>query len=133
MAFRNSIKHPECFNIISGRTNIAEYHESIQESIRLLLLTNKGELLGDPQYGTNLIKHIHEPNTMILQDLLSDDISRVISKYEKRIRVNPNDITFIKENKKLYINIMYTVIRTNEVDTFTLELLKEVSQYVNQS
>lgn len=127
MNFRNSIKHPECFNIISGKTNIAEYHESIQESIKLLLLTNKGELLGDPQYGTNLIKHIHEPNTLILQDLLSDDISKVITKYEKRIRVSPNDITFTKENKKLYINIMYTVIRTNEASTFTLELLKEVS------
>ena len=42
------------FNPQTGRTTMVEGQESINNCLAMLLSTCKGELLGDPNFGTNI-------------------------------------------------------------------------------
>lgn len=122
MVKRNTIVHPKCFNTITGRTQLNVMHQSIQQSLRLLITTTKGELLGDPEYGSNLSKFIYETNCNIQWTLIEDDLKEAINKYEKRIVVeeiefsNPNSYT-------LNIKIYYSLVQMDELGDITFSVL----------
>ena len=49
MLFKQSLKHPDIFNLISGKVDFDKDFTSINRCIGLILTTGKGELLGDPE------------------------------------------------------------------------------------
>lgn len=122
MALSNSIRHPTCFNPITGKTNIAENQMSIQESLRLLLTTVPGELLGDPGYGTDLLSLLYEPNDLALIDVVKTNIVTSVTAYEPRITLTHNDITIGQRLSQLYIQLSYIVKNTGMRDTLVLQL-----------
>lgn len=124
MAFRNTISHRLCFDRISGRTKISEYDLSVEQCLRLLILTSKGELLGDPNYGTNTIKYLCEPNTDLIAELVSTDILNAVRTYEQRVVITENDITFEFSATTMYIHIKYLLVITNEIKEFDLAIAR---------
>lgn len=122
MIKRNTIIHPKCFNIITGRTQLNSLHQSIQQSIRLIITTRRGELLGDPDYGSNLYKFIYETNCNIQWTLIEDDLKDSIAKYETRIRVE--EIIFSNPNSStLNIKIVYSLVQMEELGDITFSVL----------
>ena len=122
MIKRNTIIHPKCFNIVTGKTQLNSMHQSIQQSLRLIITTRKGELLGDPDFGSNLSTFIYETNCNIQWALIEDDLKNSISKYETRIKVeeilfsNPNSFT-------LNIKIVYSLAQMEELGDITFSVL----------
>ena len=49
-------------------TNTFEDHQATMTNLKLLLLSDKGSLLGDPYYGTSLKKLILEQNNIVIKD-----------------------------------------------------------------
>ena len=122
MINRNTIVHPKCFNIVNGRTNLNKMHQSIQQSLRLIITTTKGELLGDPNFGSNLSKFIYETNCNLQWALIEDDLKSSIEIYEKRITVD--EIVFSKpQENTLNITIRYALAQMDDVNEITFSVL----------
>jgi len=96
--------------------------DAFSSDLLLLLLTQKGERYYEPDYGTDLLKYIFEPNDSLTANDVEQEIKRTVSLYIPNLTIN--NITFnwntdaegqpISENQ-LNVNIKFTY---NE-DAFT--------------
>ena len=43
-----------------GSIGVVAQHDKLQQDIRTLLLTRKGSLLGNPEYGSNLYRYLFD-------------------------------------------------------------------------
>jgi len=121
----NTFSYPYIFSMISGKSQLDNDIVSIETCLKLLLLTSKGELLGDPMFGTNINKYIYDINNIALQDILRTEIVDAINAYEKRVRVLPEYIYFNSniETNTVNIIIKYIVVVSSELGTFELSLI----------
>lgn len=124
MRLKNTISHPKCFDKNSGNTSISNDRISIEQCLRLLLTTSRGELLGDPYFGTNLMTFVNEPNDLILRDEIIDDFVYSIKKYERRISVSEEDIIIDIDGKNVNIKINYKITQLGTYETFELSVLR---------
>lgn len=121
---QTTLKFPNITNIVSGKNVYITGTESINTCLGLLLRTSKGELLGDPQFGCNLMEYIHEPNDLILQDLVREDILTAVSLYEKRIEMTPSDVSIRSDLNYVYITLRYIVKKTGADGSFDLAMMR---------
>jgi len=124
MLAENSISFPNIVNVSTGFSQYSYDLQSINECLGLLFTTSRGELLGDPLFGTNLLKLIHEPNDYVLQDSVQDEILKAVKYYENRVTMNESSITMINEDNKLTINLNYYVKKSGEIGEFELVMMK---------
>lgn len=130
MVFTTSIKHPKEFFVTSGSTDLSKEIESINQSISLILTSSKGELFGDPEYGSNLYGYIYDLSGSALYCALRTEIVDCLSRQESRIVVNENDISFEESEFTLKIKIGYTIRYTNFSAESTVLIKKEENQWV---
>ena len=75
-----------------------------------LLLTRKGQRLYNPNFGTDLIKFIFEPNDRITLDNLKTEISASVKKYLPNLQINTLDINQSPDNDYLAtVTLTYTI------------------------
>lgn len=113
----NTISFPKMFNNNSNKMNVnlSTYIKSINESLKSLLLSSPGELLGDPMYGCALREKLFDIksdfNMLELRNIITTSISRYmpeISVLSSNIKIysNPNNNQYkikIKYNIKQYL------------------------------
>lgn len=96
--------------------------DAIRSDLLHLLLTNKGERLYLPDFGSDLKKYIFEPNDSITHEQIKDNLNENIIRYIPNLIIN--DITF-KNNEieeLIIVELTYTVTdgTFNSTDTVTL-------------
>ena len=75
-------KHPVTNDIV-----VSKDASAIKQAIVNLLLTNKGERLMNPTYGSDIRKYLFEPLDYGTSYLIKGNIESTISKFEPRISV----------------------------------------------
>lgn len=99
--------------------------EDVRASLMHLLLTNKGERFMLPEFGSDLLKYVFEPNDSRTISDLKLDINTTVSKFIPNIQIN--DILIENSdlsNELITIKILYTAsdgIYTQS-DTLTINL-----------
>lgn len=126
MSTITTIPYYKIFNKQTGRSQTVSNRKSIQDNLTMLYLTSKGELLGDPDYGTNIKKYVINNRGMLLQDRIKEDIVNATFKYEKRVLLSEDDV-IINENfgsdpNYIEIRVQYTIKETGEIDYIELSL-----------
>lgn len=98
---------------------------AIKSDLMHLLLTNKGERLYQPEFGTDLKKYLFEPNIVTVQANIREEIQKAIDKYipnliVDKLEVNPVD----EEEHSVIVKLEYTVTNNTftESDFITIEL-----------
>lgn len=84
-------KHGVAFPVVSGTGGYFTATEGLQTliaGIKQLMLTNKGERVMMPEYGTSLRSAIFEPLTETLKSDLKEEIMSAIVTYEPRVVVH---------------------------------------------
>lgn len=89
--------------------------EAFSSDLLLLLLTQKGERYYEPNYGTNLLKFIFEPNDNLTATDVEQEIKNIVSAYIPNLKINKINFNWklddngqpISENQ-LNINIQFT-------------------------
>tara|TARA_R100000458_G_C8277463_1_gene252964 strand:- start:1058 stop:1480 length:423 start_codon:yes stop_codon:yes gene_type:complete len=61
--------------------------ETVMAGLKQLLLTNRGERVMRPDFGTSLRKSVFEPYTASLKIQLREEIKATIRKYEPRVDI----------------------------------------------
>lgn len=95
-----SINFPKMFN--RNSTKIVKDFNATKQNTILLLLTEKGELFGDPYFGVRLKRYIFEQNNYILKDIIIDEIYTQLALFMPQLKVERNDIKIVQERAKIY-------------------------------
>jgi len=109
---------PEGFYFKLNSTNT----DAIRSDLLHLLLTNKGERLYMPDFGSDLKKYIFEPNDSITHEQIKDNLNENIKRYIPNLIIN--DISFKNNDieELIIVELTYTVTdgTFNSTDTVTL-------------
>lgn len=114
------------FNLTSGGTDLDKKTTSINRCIGLILTSAKGELLGDPDYGSRLYELLFEQYSPALESRIKDEIVQSVTRYEKRIRIQTSDIMIEHvedaDRNKYHIQITYDISGTSNQGSTTFML-----------
>lgn len=110
------------FAPISGTTGMLNTNvgfDRINQSLKVILHTVKGEIPMLPKLGSNLDKLLFEQIDDVLDDALQFAITDAINTFEPRIRIM--DVVISHDEKimnKVHISITYVLTNTNIVHDF---------------
>ncbi len=102
-----------------------ENKRAIKSDLMHLLLTNKGERLYQPEFGTDLKKYLFEPNIVTVQANIREEIQKAIDKYIPNLKVDRLEVNPIDgQDHSVIVKLEYTVTNNtfSESDFITIEL-----------
>jgi phage baseplate assembly protein W len=112
---------------IPGRKDLSRRinESSVRDSIKNIVLTNKGERLFQPEFGCDINASLFEnidANTVII---LKDNIQKAISNYEPRCIVRAVEILADIDTNNIIATILFSVINTSTTSSLTIDLVRE--------
>lgn len=112
---------------IPGRTDLSRRinESSVRESIKNIVLTNKGERLFQPDFGCDINASLFEnidANTIII---LKDNIRKAIGTYEPRCIVKAVEIIADIDTNNIQATVLFSVINTSNTSSLTIDLVRE--------
>lgn len=113
---------PQIINRTSGKIDLSSNTQSINECLGILLRTRPGEMLGDPDWGCNLINRVFQYQGVILAELIKEDILNAVQKYEPRITMTSNDITIVNNINVVNIYLEYVIKETGEINSYNMDI-----------
>ena len=119
----NAIKFPDMISSTGDTQIIKEDKKASSQNLRLLLLSTKKTLLGDPYFGVNLRNLLYEKNNVILRDLVVDDIFTAINIYMPQLRLERKDIIVNSDGKEVQVTINAQNIIDYSFYNYTIKLL----------
>lgn len=99
--------------------------DAIKESLKNLVLTDKGERLFQPNLGSDIRKTLFENNTPATLRILQEQVKEVINNFEPRITLIDVEIISNYDENAVSINVVY-YIRNSEVPITTTIFLERV-------
>ena len=126
---QTTFSFPRMVDLRTRKITLSDTYKSINECLGILLSTRKVELLGDPDYGCNLLERIFMYNGLIVEQLIREDILDAVSKYEPRINMTSNDIIIEQDVRTVRIYIQYEIKTSGEINEFNLEITDADNPY----
>lgn len=116
------------FNNIAVFDKLYDTNSQATANLKTLLLTRRGERYGLPEFGTDLLYMIFQPNVDELQTIIKDTINSAISFWLPYIEIDEIDIKTLADDPSLIhtieITISFTVSSsdiTNRIRIFASE------------
>ena len=93
----------------------------------MLVLTNPGERVMDPEFGVGILSYHFENNNLLIQGRIESRIQEQVSKYMPHINLELIEFNSINENKDtsenfLGISIYYNVTGINIKDVLQIPI-----------
>jgi len=96
------------------RIAVSEYEQLIEESIRIILTTSKGERVMRPDFGSDLKKLVYSPNNTATAGLAIFYVQQALKKWEPRIVLLEVDANPDADNEaRMLISIHYRIVASN--------------------
>jgi len=92
----------------------------------LLLLTQKGERYYEPDYGTDLLRFIFEPNDNLVQADVEQEIKKTVSSYIPALKID--QITFNRNVDDQGLPMSETQLNVNIKFTYSEDTFSEVGE-----
>lgn len=93
-------------------------NQAIKSDLMHLILTRKGQRLYNPDFGTNLLQFIFEPNDNLTFSQIKQEITDVVKKYLPSLQINEISVTESEESEyAAVLRIDYSI--TDDVFTTT--------------
>lgn len=112
-----SIGFPKMFGDSRTSTTIITDKEATSNNLKLLVASSKGELLGDPFFGTKTKQYTFEQNDKMFWDLCEDDLYT-------NIRVFIPQVVTLRKNINVYrsdFGKMVADVKVVNQDDFSVE------------
>jgi len=118
-----SFQFPEM--VSSARSLLVSDYDATLSNLKLLLLSDKYTLFGDPYFGTNLKRLLYSPNDVVLKDIVIDDIYTAILTFMPQIKILRKNILLNIEKSKISVNIVCTNLLDYTTNMYEINLLQE--------
>ena len=98
--------------------------DAIKSNLMHLILTERGERLYMPRFGTNLRKMIFEQLDSLTSDKIKDDLSKTISEYMPKLKIDSILLDRLESELTARVTINYTITDNvfEETDILSIEL-----------
>lgn len=113
-----SIQFPKMFNSSSINVTTTTLQSTLQNLIALLG-SEKGEFVGDPDYGVAIKRYVFEQNNFVLRDIIIDELYTQISIFMPQLIINRKDITIVQSGVGKRARLLATIKVTNRLDFTT--------------
>ena len=91
-----------------------DVNKTMKDKVRSILMhvifTPKGQKIRDPEFGTDLIRYIFEPNDDSSWNMIKNEVSEVVNKYVNGVTIN--NISVLKNEEdfgEIFVRLDYTV------------------------
>lgn len=123
-----SLKFPKMFS--TNHTNVwnaDEFLQATKQNTKLTMLTDKGEVFGDPYFGLFLKQYMFDQNSYVLRDILIDMIYNQLAIFIPQVRVKRQDISIIQDAAKGKLICTFSGVSQIDytINTFELVLFDE--------
>ena len=118
----DSINFPDMFSRTS--TKIVSGHDATLNNLKLMLLSSRKTLFGDPYFGTNLKWLLFEQGNEVLQDIVIDDIYTAILTFMPQLTLSRKDIEIVFNREEVFIKIKATNLLDFKTDLYTINLME---------
>jgi phage baseplate assembly protein W len=98
--------------------------DAIKSDLMHLLLTRKGQRLYNPDFGTNLLKYIFEPEDNMSFEALKDEVTNTIKKYLPMLSVKSITVTQSEDSEYAAVIRLDYVITDNVFDIVDFVIIK---------
>jgi phage baseplate assembly protein W len=106
-----------------GRVAWSEGETNIRESIRVILLTDRGERINLASFGGDLAGLLFEPNTAATREAIRDRIDRALAEWEPRIRVQGIDVEPDPDDREAATaTITYRLVATQALERVSVKV-----------
>jgi phage baseplate assembly protein W len=110
-------------NPISSDLAIRTNEESIKESLKNLILTDRGERLFQPNLGSDVRASLFESATPVTLKIMEERVRDVINNFEPRVSLIDVDVTSLYDDNKVRV-IIYFYVKNRE-DPLSVDLFIE--------
>jgi phage baseplate assembly protein W len=96
----------------------SDLNAAIKADLMHLIITRKGQRLYNPDFGTDLLRYIFEPNDDLTLNMVKDEVNTAVKKYLPNLKIN--NLTVEQSTESDYaavVRIDYTI--TNDVFNVT--------------
>ena len=90
--------------------------EKVRSQLMHIVFTPKGQRIRNPEFGTDLIKFIFEPNDKITWESVKNEVTESVKRWATNISLN--DIQIVKneeDESEIYVRLDYSVSEGNKV------------------
>jgi len=103
--------------------------DQIKTNIINVLLTEKGERVNNPDFGTGLKTILFEnnPNANQIEELIGYQLSL----YVPEVEVDSVEVKFEHDLHILYVKLIYTFVRSNEQDSIVINISQNIASSRN--
>jgi hypothetical protein len=96
------------------RVSLVAYEQDIEQAIRIILGTNRGERVMRPDFGAGLAEFVFEPANTTTAELVRKRVEEALVDWEPRIDLQQVTVTIdLNERNRLDIDVSYRVRATN--------------------
>ena len=96
-------------NPISSDLALRTNEESIKESLKNLILTDRGERLMQPNLGSDVRASLFENATPVTLKILEERVRDVINNFEPRVSIIDIDVTSLYDDNRVQVTIYFYV------------------------
>jgi len=98
--------------------------DQIKSNLINLLLTNKGERVMNPEYGTGILNSLFDPLNESTYNNIREKISMSVGTFmSKEISVKNIEFSPNEDGNTLYLTISYTINLSGQQDEITIQLI----------
>ena len=116
-----SISFPDMFDVSAGKCKIVTGDTANRQQLKSVLLTNLGELLGDPLFGSNLKSCLFEIKSPLFQRMLQESIAKAANTFVPGIRISSTEINTEESNTTVTtITVNYYTLASGETGIISL-------------
>ena len=110
------------FNAPSAFRSTYSFKDQLKYNLVNLLLTNKGERIFNPNFGTDIRKQLFNQIEEDTYNVLIDDIRNTIELYIPQVTIEKLEAIPSYDQHIITINLTYRINISNEKDTITINL-----------
>ncbi|WP_284124234.1 GPW/gp25 family protein [Parerythrobacter aestuarii] len=104
---------------IAGSLLYPDLDRSIRDQIKVILLTQPGEMLLQPSFGAGLEVMLHQPNTLGSRRRIRDLVQKSVDRWERRIMLDAVDVWEIEGRPDaVRVELAYRIKRTGTAHQF---------------
>lgn len=89
--------------------------EKARSEIMHIVFTPKGQRIRNPEFGTDLIKFIFDPNEDVTWEAVKDEVSDAVNRWASNIVLNNIQVVKNEEDEsEIYVRLDYSVSEGNK-------------------
>ena len=119
----DSLAFPDIFT--STKVKVIHDNEATSSNLRLVLLSDKNQLFGDPEFGSNLHRLIYQQNDAVIMDIAIDYVYSCITTFMPQLYLKRRDIYIEQNGVNMNIKFRATNMLNNTSNLYEIALMED--------